>query len=168
MKASLTKKLLSLLIAPAFLLAFTSKMDRTNFAGNWKLNESKSELGQFGRFAPHTVKAEQKDDAISITRIATGFNGDERTTTETLTYDGKESESILFGNSKKKSTIKWSDDGKTFSINYTLLLDFNGQTNEIKGTETWALSDDGKTLTIQNNSSSPQGDISTKAVYEKQ
>ena len=168
MKVSFTKKLLILLMAPAFLLAFTSKMDRTNFSGEWKLNESKSELGQFGRFAPHTIKTEQKDDAITITRTATSFNGDDMTTSETLSYDGKEAESKIFGNSKKKSTIKWSDDGKTFTVNYTLLLDFNGQTNEIKGTETWILADDGKTLTLQNNSSSPQGDLSTKAVYEKQ
>jgi hypothetical protein len=168
MKASFSKRLSTLLIAPVFLFAFTSKIDRTNFSGEWKLNESKSELGQFGRFAPHTIKADQKDDAITISKMSTSFNGDDVTISETLSYDGKESETTIFGNSKKKSTLKWSDDGKTFTVNYTLLLDFNGQTNEVKGTETWALSDDGKTLTLQNNSSSSQGDLSTKAVYEKQ
>jgi hypothetical protein len=30
------------------------------------------------------------------------------------------------------------------------------------------LADDGKTLTLQSDSSSEQGDLSTKAVYEKQ
>jgi hypothetical protein len=168
MKASFSTRLLTLFIASSFLFAFTSKMDRTNFSGEWKLNESKSELGQFGRFATHTIKVDQKDDAITITQIAPAFNGGDRTTTRTLTYDGKEVETTLFGNSKMNSSIKWADDAKTFTINYTLHLDFNGQTSEVKGAETWTLSDDGKTLTLQNNSSSDQGDLSTKAVYEKQ
>jgi hypothetical protein len=153
-----SKNLFALLIAPAFLFAFTFKMDRTNFSGEWKLNESKSELGQFARFAPRTIKTDQKADAISISRTAPSFNGDDATTNETLSYDGKETETTVFGNSKRKSTAKWSDDGKTFTINYTLLLDFNGQTNEIKGTETWTLSDDGKALTVQTKSTSSQGE----------
>lgn len=163
-----SKRLLTLLIAPAFLFAFSTKTYRTNFSGEWKLNESKSELGQFGRFAVRAIKADQKEDAITIVKTAPSFNGDDMTTTETLSYDGKETEITVFGNSKKKSTAKWSDDGKTFTINYTLLLDFNGQTSEIKGTETWTLSDDGKTLTSQIHSSSPQGEFSWKAVYDKQ
>lgn len=164
----LSKRILTLLVAPAFLLAFSVKSDHANFSGEWKLNESKSELGQFGRFAIRVIKTEQKDDAITISRTFTNFNGEDMTTSETLTYDGKESETTIFETSKKKATAKWSDDGKTLTIDYTLLLDFNGQTNEIKGTETWTLSEDGKSLTVQNNSSSPQGDFSTKAVYDKQ
>jgi hypothetical protein len=168
MKAAFPKKLLLLLIVPAFLLAFKTAADRSNFSGTWKLNSSKSEMGNFGRFAAHTVKADQKDDAITIAKTSPSFNGgDDVTVTETLSYDGKETETTVFGNSKRKSTARWSDDGKTFTISYTLMLDFNGQTNEIKGTETWTLSDDGKTLTVQNHSTSSQGERSTKAVYEK-
>jgi len=168
MKASLLKRLLTLLIAPAFLFAFTTKTYRTNFSGEWKLNESKSELGDFGRFAVKKIKADQKDDAITISTTRPSFNGDDVTTSETLSYDGKETETTVFGNSKRKATAKWSDDGKTLTINYTLMLDFNGQTSEIKGTEIWTLSDDGKALTSQINSSSPQGEFSWKAVYDKQ
>jgi hypothetical protein len=47
------------------------------------------------------------------------------------------------------------------------MLDFNGQTTEIKGTETWILSDGGKTLVSQNNYSSSFGDNNAKGVYEK-
>lgn len=168
MKLALSKQLITLLLAAAFLLAFTSKANRANFSGEWKLNESKSDLGQFGRFATRIVKADQKDDAITISKTSPSFNGEEMTITETLSYDGKETETTIFGNSKKKSTAKWSDDGKVLTVNYTLLLDFNGQTNEIKGTEAWALSGDAKTLTLQINSSSPQGEFSSKAVYDKQ
>jgi len=47
------------------------------------------------------------------------------------------------------------------------MLDFNGQTTEIKGTEAWILSDGGKTLVSQNNSTSSFGDIQAKGIYEK-
>jgi hypothetical protein len=63
---------------------------------------------------------------------------------------------------------KWSDDGQALTISYTLLLDFNGQTTEVKGAEVWTLSDGGKTLASQNNSSSSFGDVQAKGIYEKQ
>src|SRR6476646_1590055 len=103
------KKLLLLLIAPvAMLVSFTSMPDRANFTGDWKLNEGKSDLGQFGaRFTPTAIKVDQKADAIAISRTRPGFNGgDPVTTTLTLTFDGKETESTGFGNSKTKSTAK--------------------------------------------------------------
>lgn len=168
MKAVFTKRLFALLLASVVLFAFTSKIDKANYSGEWKLNESKSELGQFDRFAVRSIKAEQKDESIAITRTQPSFNGDDMTTTETLSFDGKETETTVFGNGKRKATAKWSDDGKSLIINYTLLLDFGGQSMEIKGTDNWTVSDDGKTLVVQTNSTSPQGEFSWKAVYDKQ
>jgi hypothetical protein len=168
MKASLSKKVLTLLIAPAFLFAFTTKMYRSNFSGDWKLNESKSDLGAMAQFATRAIKADQKDNAITISRTAPGFDGGDATTSETLGFDGKEIESTVFGNSKRKASAKWSDDGNTLTVNYVLNLDFNGQTFDVKGNEVWTLSSDGKTLTVQTNASSPQGDLTAKAVYDKQ
>ena len=162
------KKLSFLLIAPLFVLSFTSMLARTNFGGQWKLNEGKSDLGQFTGFAAKSVKVEQKEDAITITQV-NAFNGEEMTRTETLTFDGKETESAGgFGNAKRKSTAKWSDDGKILTVTFVLKLEFNGESNELKGTEKYSLSDDGKALTLQSNSATPQGDISSKAVYDKQ
>jgi hypothetical protein len=39
---------------------------------------------------------------------------------------------------------------------------------EIKGTDTWTVSDDGKNLTVMTKSTSAQGEFSWKAVYDKQ
>lgn len=168
MKKPFLKPIVFFLIAPAIFFAFTSKPDRANFSGDWKLNAGKSDLGQFADWATRTIKADQKADAISISRTAPSFEGGDRTTVEVLTFDGKEVETTLFGTSKKKSIAKWSEDGQTLTITYTLFLDFNGETNEIKGTETWTLADGGKTLVSQINSSSSFGDLATKAIYEKQ
>ena len=142
--------------------------DRANFSGEWKLNEGKSDLGQLAPYATRIFKVKQTDDSISFARTAPTFTGEEFTAMETLSFDGKESESNLAGTSKKKASAKWSDDGQTLTINYTLLLDFNGQVTEVKGTETLSFSDGGQTLVSQSSSSSSFGDFTTKAVYDKQ
>lgn len=159
--------LLIFLIAPVMLLGFTSKPDRTNFSGDWKLNETKSELADFAQFATRSIKADQKTDNMVITRVAGSFDGSENTSVETLTFDGKEAESVLFGTSKRKTVAKWSEDGKTLTQSFKLFLDFNGEVTEVTGTEVWTLSDDGKTLSTKINSTSTFGDLAINCVYDK-
>jgi len=167
MKKNLLTNLLVFLAATTILLSFTFKPDHANFSGEWKLNEGKSELGQFANYATRLIKAEQKDESITISRTAPSFTGGDFTSTENLTYDGKESESKLAGNSTKKATAKWSDDGQSLTIKFTIMFDFNGQTTEVTGSENWTLSDNGKTLVLNTNTSSSFGDFETKGVYEK-
>jgi len=167
MKKSFRNSMAVLIATLSFLFSFTLPPDKANFSGEWNLKKDKSELGQFADYATRIIKADQKADMISISRTSNSFDGAEVTTTEALPFDGKETETTIFGTSKKKTSAKWSDDGQTFTMTYTMLLDFNGQTNEIKGVETWTLADGGKTLISQNNSTSSFGDLATKAVYEK-
>lgn len=171
MNISFSKKLIAFLAIPALLLSFTFLPDKANFSGDWKLNEGKSDFGQRGaRFAVKELKVDQKDDAITIASTRPSFQGgDDTTSSETLTFDGKEVESSGgFGNSTRKASLKWADDGQTFTINSTTSMDRNGQSFEFTGKETWALSDGGKTLTVTNVTSSQRGDNTTKAVYDKQ
>lgn len=168
MKLHSLKRLFGSAAMAALLFSFTSLPDRANFSGNWELDASKSDLGQFADFATHTIKADQQADSITISRTAPSFSGDDYTAVETLTFDGKQSNTKLGGESTKSSSLKWADDGQSFSETYKLMLDINGQQTEIDGTEKWSLTDDGKTLVIENSSSSSFGDISTKAVYTKQ
>src|SRR5690606_11571978 len=108
----------------------TSFAQRAALSGDWKLDEKKSELGEFARAAT-SVKTEQKEDAITITRVTPGFNGgDPMTTTVTLTFDGKVVESAGFRGSKRKSTAKWSDDGKALVVSSTMSFERDGQTSE--------------------------------------
>jgi hypothetical protein len=161
------KKLSIFLIAPALLFSFASLPEKANFSGEWKLNESKSDLGQSAAWAPRKIKVEQKDDVITITKTAPSFAGGDVTMAETLPFDGKEVETTVYENSKRKATGKWSDDGQTFTITFNIMFDFSGQTMEVKGTEAWVLADGGKTLVTQINSSSSYGEVQAKAVYEK-
>ena len=64
-----------------------------NFSGDWKLNESKSDLGQFGRGAARSIKVVSSDaNGIVIERTSTNQNGDAVVRKESLTFDGKEAE----------------------------------------------------------------------------
>src|SRR3982750_2186663 len=122
------KQILNIRVSPArrnFLLATSVFVLTTaatiiaanaNFTGEWNLNEGKSDLGQFGaRFAAKKLKIDGQNDAMNVERFTTNQNGDQVTTKEKLTYDGKESESTVFGNAKRKSVAKWSDDGQTLT-----------------------------------------------------
>ena len=162
-------KNVSLLFISAILFsAFGFKPAATNFSGKWKLNEAKSDLGQFANFATKLIEVQQYADSMSISRTAASFDGNDAITIERLTFNGKESESTLFGESKKKSTASWSQDGTTLTITYNIKMEFNGQSNEIKGTELWTMADEGKMLTVKNSASSSFGEFETTSVYEKQ
>lgn len=157
----------SLLLTAIIFFSFTTIADRPNFSGEWLLNETKSELGEMGGRAARSFKVEQKENAITITRTTPGFGGgDPVTTTMTLTYDGKVTESEGFGGSIRKSTSKWSDDGQTLTVSSNMTFERDGQSMEIKGTETWTMTKDGL-LSVVTFSSSPRGEFTTKAVYDK-
>lgn len=156
--------------AAAFTLllhSFTVLTAPANFSGEWKLNEGKSELGQYPQFAPRKIKVTATDTSATVERTSVGQDGQERTAKETLSYSGKETESTVFGTMKKKSTVKWSDDGKTMTVNGSVLFERDGQSNEIKTTEAWKLSDDGKSLLVSSNSSSSFGENAMKMVFDK-
>jgi hypothetical protein len=158
---------LAIAIVPAILLSFTGMADRANFSGEWKLDEGKSELAEFANFAPRIIKITQTADSVIISKTAPSFNGENVTTSETLSYDGKQTKTTFAGTSTRTASAKWSDDGQALTITYVLMLDFNGQTTEIKGTEVWTLADGGATLVSQNSSSSSFGDMKAKGIYKK-
>lgn len=170
MSISFAKKLIGFITVPALLLSFTFLAGKANFSGDWKLNEGKSDFGQRGaRFATKELKVEQKDDAISISRTTPSFQGgDDVTNTETLTFDGKEVEGKGFGNSTRKSSLKWADDGQSFTITTNTTMERNGETRTFSGTEAWTLGDEGKSLTVTSVRTTQQGEMTTKAVYDKQ
>lgn len=169
MITSFLKRSIALIAVPAILLSFTFIGAKTNFSGDWKLNEGKSDFGQRGaRFATKELKVDQKDDAITITRTTPSFQGGEdMTNTETYTFDGKEVEGKGFGNSVRKSSLKWSGD-ESFTISSTTSMERNGESMEFHSSESWSLGDGGKTLTVTTTSTTPRGENTTKAVYDKQ
>ena len=170
MKVFVLKNSILTLIVSVFLFAFISQPDRANFSGGWSLNEGKSNFGERGaRFATKLIRVDQKDDAIIISRTTPSFQGgDDVTTSETLSFDGKESETSVFGTMTRKSSLKWADDGQSFVISSTTSGERNGQSFSINATETWALADAGKSLSVTTVRATQQGESTTTAVYDKQ
>lgn len=141
---------------------------KADFKGEWAFNESKSKLGE-GRFRMNAskIKVTPDGDGMSIERTNASPNGEELTSTDKITFDGKTTEGTAFGNSKKKTTAAWSQDGESMTINSTILFERDGNSMEFKTTENWKLMDGGKTLSIESKTTSQRGETAATFVYDK-
>ncbi len=140
---------------------------KLKLSGTWALNNSKSEFGEYGQmWASTKIIIVHKKKSLSLERTSTGQDGQAMTTTETYTIDGEECENIMFGESKKKSTVNLSEDKSSLIIKSTLYLEFDGQEMVIGTVETFSLEEDGKTLVIDGTSSTDFGDMTVKFVYD--
>ena len=141
--------------------------EKVDFSGEWTFNESKSEMGE-GRFRRSSELAvKQQGDELTIERTRTGRDGEERTTSENLTLNGKETLTER-ENRTTKTTAKWTDGGQVISITSVTTMERDGESFEFSRSETWTLSEIGKTLTIQSSFSSSRGEGTATLVYDKE
>ena len=139
--------------------------DKADFSGSWTLNESKSDLGEGRFFSAAKMSVNQEGNAITIERTRSGRDGQERTSSETITLDGKEN--VDKGDNRSTtSTATWSDDGTTLTIKSDIEFSRQGETMKMQRTEVWTLGEGGKILKIQSDSSSARGDRSVTLVYD--
>ena len=116
-----------------------------------------------------TMKIAGHADFLTVDVASESADGALVTRQEKLTFDGKESESTFVGSPREKSTARWSDDGQTMTVNSVKSFDTNGEKADFKVTEVWKLINDGKSISVQVNSSSISGGENTmKLVYDKQ
>ena len=150
----------SLLIIPTASFAG----EKVDFTGEWTLNESKSDLGEGRFFSAAKITVKQEGKTITIERTRTGRDGQERTTSQMLTMDGKENINET-ENRSSTSVATWSGDKSTLTIKSNMEFTRQGETFEMKNTQIWTLEEDGKILKIQSDSSSSRGDRSVTLVY---
>lgn len=157
------------LLVVLFSLVAVAAVMPENFSGEWTLNEQKSDFGSsnFRMGAATTLKVKQEDASITIARNGMAPNGETYTWEEKLTADGKETETPVFGNGKRNASLKWSGDNKSFTVNSKTILERDGNSVEINSTEVFKLSDDGKTLTMEVNSTSSFGAFTRILVYDR-
>lgn len=132
-----------------------------DFSGSWKLNNSKSKLGDQFSMAPNKIIVVQNDNDMSIEKHS-DFQGQESTTNDKLTLDGKECVNTGFMDTEKKSTVAWADDKKSLKI--TSKIDMQGET--MTTNEVYKL--DGESMIIESTMSSSFGDMSETMVYDKE
>jgi hypothetical protein len=133
---------------------------KPNFSGEWKMNTAKSEFGMMPAPTSAVQKITHNDPELKVTSTQVSERG-EFTSNNSYTTDGKEC--VNKGRMGEiKSKLKWDGD----SLVIESKADFGG--NDVTITDKWALSEDGKTLTINRHFASAQGEGDTKQVYEKQ
>ena len=165
--------IISALIISMFILSTTTlkAQNPINFSGKWLFDKAKSSPGTDQAKYDGTVirQITQNSSTIAYRDIYTqkGSNNWE-TSDEVFKLDGKEE--IIKRDSTstdKKSTI-WSKDNKSLALQYKSIYIEDGVTKELLFCETYELSDDGKTLTIETYSKDVvRGEIKTKSVYHK-
>jgi len=152
------------LMSTLFVIAAAANMavaaDKPDFSGTWKMDADKSVFGPIPPPTAMTRKIDHKDPTIAVDEARSGAQGDMNMTMKYST-DGKETTNSLMGNDVK-SKAAW--DGKVLVISSA--ANFGGA--DVKLTDKWTLSDDGKTLTDVETISAPQGDFEMTFVLVKQ
>lgn len=138
-----------------------------NFTGEWKSKETISMGGNIvcsyddgDRMLSKTMKISQRSNFLTI-EVPNTTPGVALTTHEKLTFDGKENQ-VNHGKERgKKSTVKFSADGQTMTINsivhLTVATPYNVAVQQkafVYVKEVWNLSNDGKSIIVQANAHS--------------
>ena len=138
---------------------------KPNFAGTWKLNLAKSDLGQMSP-ASETTTISQTADTVTVAIVSDREQG-KMTYTFPVKLDGTDTPvpaDAFPADSMFKllsSKAEWS--GSSLVITQTTSF------QDTKGTlkSTFTLSDDGKTLTKTTHIKFDQGEFDSKSVYDK-
>lgn len=159
---------LPLLFAFVSLILLSGSLSaQPDFSGSWTLNESKSTLGDGPRMSVTSMTVTQQESLISIDLVQPSWEGEEMKRSEKYTLDGKESVNQGMMNSSVKTITTWSEDKKELRFGKAIVFDMNGDTMELKITDVWTISDDGKTLTVKSSMKSEMGDMNLVLVYDK-
>lgn len=149
---------------------------QVNFSGEWKLNESKSNIGGkfplciFGgdRMRSKTMKIATHADFLTVDVAGSSPDGALVTRQEKLVFDGKQNKVGYVGQPRERSSAIWSDKGQTMTIHSVRSLDKSAKTADFTVTEVWKLINGGKAIVIEVNERSGSGQHTMTLVYDKQ
>lgn len=159
--------------------SFVSAQEKTpDYAGKWKLDVSKSELGERSRIESMDMTVEQSSDTMSVERTpkfaengggGMGGRGRRMMGGGKLSYDlsGKESKGEMpMGGEMSLKAETGKSGGLTLTQKRNLETPMGSVS--IKTVEKWTISDDGKVLTIDSSTETPRGNRTQKLVFLKQ
>jgi len=151
-----------LLLSATLMISVLVSAQGPDFTGTWKLNASKSKLGDQFSMAPREIIITQKANDLAVEKHSS-FQDQEFTTTDKFTLDGKECVNTGWQDSQKKSTVAWADDKLSMKITSKLNIGDGGEMTIVE-----VLKMDGPNMVIESSASSSYGDMSETMVYEKQ
>ncbi len=150
----------SILAASLMVFAGISAAATPNLTGDWKLNISKSNLGEMPPPSSMTQKVTHDEPKLKLAVKQSSDMGD-LDFEANYTTDGKECVNTIRDN-EAKSVVKWDGDA--------LLFETKGKfgDNDFTMKDKWTLSTDGKVLTVERHFSSSFGEGDQKLIFEKQ
>jgi hypothetical protein len=148
-------------ILTAFLVSSVATAQVVNFSGTWKLNSSKSKLGDQFSMAPKEIIITQNENELNVERHSS-FQDQNFTTKDKFTLDGKECVNTGWQDTQKKSTLVWSDDKKSLKCQTKFPMNDG---NEMIINEVYKI--DGANMVIESSASSSFGDMLETMVYDK-
>jgi hypothetical protein len=141
----------------------SAKLQKVNFSGIWQVDSLKSNFGRY--VVPVTLKIVQTTDTISIEKTIHRGPGDNLSFTYKLPLDGKTMTDTR-GTAKSSQSIKWSGQ----ALLETSIFRDDTHNTTYQAAETWTLSPDSKTLTVDraiaNDGDGGRG--TSKAVYHRE
>lgn len=138
-----------------FCASIAMAQTKPNFTGAWKMNPSKSKFESSGP-SGITTKIDQKDDSVTEALTVTGDGGDQSVEGKYST-DGKEID-VQLGPNAAKGSAKWEGDA--------LVIEWKSEGFVFR--RKFALSTDGKTLTMAVHRTSQNGEVDETVVFDKQ
>jgi len=173
--------ILSLFVCVSAVSAQDKSAKAANFSGTWTLDVSKSKLGDRNMIESQSLAVVHTEKDIKITpttkrmapadgggggRKGGGMGGGDVTTTYTL--DGKET-TVEMDSPRGKVPVKFTgkSDGAKLWLGSSRTMNTQAGEMTMTSKETWWLSADGNTLTIDGESTSPRGTNSTQKVFTK-
>jgi hypothetical protein len=137
------------------------------YAGEWVLNEEKSDFGNNSANVPFKMIIERQGEQLIVNEFTKVEWADDRITHQEILLDGTPVITREF-NVPRTSISTFYPDDKSFTVSSSSKTERGGQVREIKRTEKWRLSDEGKTLTIEENSTGFRSeDVKSILVYER-
>jgi hypothetical protein len=131
-----------------------------NFTGTWEMDAARSNFGQLPAPSKITLTVQQSGTAtMKVTTLASSESG-ETTTSSDYTIDGK-AVTVTSADGPQTNVPKW--DGATFLV----ATKMTRQGADLTMTSRWALSPDGKALTIVRHMTTPMGDVDMKIVFNR-
>jgi len=149
-------------ILAALMITSVATAQVVDLSGSWKLNTSKSKLGEQFSMAPKEIILAQTANELNVEKHSS-FQDQDFTTNDKFTLDGKECINPAWQDTQKKSTVVWGDDRKSLKCTTKFPMNDGGEMTII---EVYKM--DGTTLVIESSASSSYGDMAETMVYDKQ
>lgn len=161
------RKLAAIVLVTTIIISTAFKLQNTEFTGSYTRNteQSTTSPGLSINSIPTDLVFKQTNDQFEITRTQKYGSGKIETYTEVLKLDGSKTETKIDADTKKISTIQFTNGQDSF-IQKSTYMDNNGKITQNK-TETWTLSNAGKILTVNVESQSDNDEYSWKGTFDK-